>query len=173
MQNKLTILSLHHITQKHRKFFLCKCECGNEVIVSIDKLNSGHTKSCGCLKKKTAASHPSWKGYEEISQSFWSKLQSHAKERGRKVKINMEYAWKKFLSQNRKCALSGLELKFNKNRKSSEGTASLDRIDSSKDYEEGNVQWVHKHINKMKQSFNDEYFIQMCQKVTENNIPVR
>lgn len=27
----------------------CLCECGNVVSVSINNLNSGHTKSCGCL----------------------------------------------------------------------------------------------------------------------------
>ena len=28
----------------------CICDCGNETIVDTCKLNSGHTKSCGCLK---------------------------------------------------------------------------------------------------------------------------
>lgn len=28
----------------------CKCECGNEIVVSGNHLRSGHTKSCGCLK---------------------------------------------------------------------------------------------------------------------------
>jgi hypothetical protein len=30
----------------------CKCECGNEIDVDTRNLNSGHTKSCGCLLKK-------------------------------------------------------------------------------------------------------------------------
>lgn len=29
----------------------CKCSCGNETIVDTRNLNSGHTKSCGCLIK--------------------------------------------------------------------------------------------------------------------------
>jgi hypothetical protein len=28
----------------------CKCQCGNEIDVSTRNLNSGHTKSCGCMK---------------------------------------------------------------------------------------------------------------------------
>jgi hypothetical protein len=51
----------------------------------------------------------------------------------------------------------------------STGTASLDRIDSSKGYEEGNIQWVHKHINFMKRTYSQEYFIDMCKKVADNN----
>lgn len=31
---------------------VCKCDCGNEVTVSIGKLKNGHTKSCGCLQKE-------------------------------------------------------------------------------------------------------------------------
>lgn len=27
----------------------CICECGNRVIVSASHLNSGNTKSCGCM----------------------------------------------------------------------------------------------------------------------------
>lgn len=30
--------------------FLCKCDCGNLTEVDVNKLHSGHTKSCGCLK---------------------------------------------------------------------------------------------------------------------------
>ena len=33
----------------------CKCRCGNEVIVDTRNLNSGHTKSCGCLQKQKAS----------------------------------------------------------------------------------------------------------------------
>jgi hypothetical protein len=48
-------------------------------------------------------------------------------------------------------------------------TASLDRIDSSKGYIEGNVQWIHKHINKMKNNFNESYFIEICKKISQKN----
>lgn len=32
----------------------CRCKCGNEVNVSTRNLLSGHTKSCGCLRKEQA-----------------------------------------------------------------------------------------------------------------------
>ena len=31
--------------------WICRCSCGNETIVSRSHLTSGHTRSCGCLKK--------------------------------------------------------------------------------------------------------------------------
>lgn len=32
--------------------WLCKCDCGNESIATSTHLQSGHTKSCGCLHKE-------------------------------------------------------------------------------------------------------------------------
>ena len=34
--------------------WICKCDCGKETVVAIDKLQSGITKSCGCLKKEAS-----------------------------------------------------------------------------------------------------------------------
>lgn len=34
--------------------WLCKCDCGNEVIVRSGALGSGNTKSCGCYQKQRA-----------------------------------------------------------------------------------------------------------------------
>ena len=36
-------------------YWLCVCDCGNEVIVSGANLRQGNTKSCGCLKKELAS----------------------------------------------------------------------------------------------------------------------
>jgi hypothetical protein len=33
----------------------CLCDCGKITIIPISHLNSGHTKSCGCLKKERLA----------------------------------------------------------------------------------------------------------------------
>ena len=77
--------------------------------------------------------------------------------------------WDLFIKQNRKCALSGLELSFPKINGDQSYTASIDRIDSSLGYIEGNVQWVHKDINIMKNKYDQDYFIQMCKLISENS----
>ena len=78
----------------------------------------------------------------------------------------MEQAWELFEKQNRKCALSGLLLNFPKDRNTHGGTASLDRIDSNGNYTLDNVQWVHKDINRLKNSFDQDYFINLCKLVS-------
>lgn len=44
-------------------------------------------------------------------------------------------------------------------------TASLDRIDSSLGYIEGNVQWINKEINYMKMDLPQDKFIEWCEKI--------
>lgn len=33
--------------------WLCKCDCGNEKVVTRNELNAGDSKSCGCLRQET------------------------------------------------------------------------------------------------------------------------
>ncbi len=37
-----------------QKMWRCRCDCGGETVVYDYHLKSGHTKSCGCLLRKTA-----------------------------------------------------------------------------------------------------------------------
>lgn len=112
-----------------------------------------------------------WKGLGDISGGWWSSHVTRERKQNIRtrvpVEITIEYAWELFLKQNRKCALSGVELTISKT--SRYNTASIDRIDSSKGYIEGNIQWVHKHVNFMKRTYSQEYFIEMCRKITKYN----
>lgn len=38
-----------------QSLWLCKCDCGNEIIVIGSSLKSGNTESCGCLQKEIAS----------------------------------------------------------------------------------------------------------------------
>ena len=47
--NKLTAIKFVEIRKRYQ-YWLFKCNCGNEKIISVSKVKSEHTKSCGCLK---------------------------------------------------------------------------------------------------------------------------
>lgn len=49
---KLTVIQKSGVTDDYRQYFLCECECGNEVIVLKNDLIHGRTKSCGCITKE-------------------------------------------------------------------------------------------------------------------------
>ena len=50
--NRLTVLESKGSDKNGNKIWLCKCECGNEKIVTSSHIKSGHTKSCGCFGKE-------------------------------------------------------------------------------------------------------------------------
>jgi len=118
--------------------------------------------------------HHMWCGYGEIPRTHWGSIVKSAKRTSkRKIPFNItiEYGWDLYLKQGRKCELTGLDIKFSKtgaNRYKST-TASLDRINSSLGYIEGNCQWVHKIINTMKMSLSQDEFIHYCSLVCKYN----
>jgi hypothetical protein len=168
---KLIVLNLASTsTPSGERMWNCVCDCGNYKTVQRKHLRSGFTKTCGCGAHPQNKENKSWKGYEEISKDFYSNIKRGAESRNIEFDITIEDLWELFLQQDRKCALSGLEITFSKIRKDTLGkTISLDRIDSSKGYIKGNIQFVHKHINIMKNSFDQDYFISLCEQIINHN----
>lgn len=148
----------------------CKCSCGITKDVDAYSLTSGKSRSCkqcGISQKTTA--NPSWKGYEEIPQSWFSGFKRNAK---RGFNITLQDVWHQYLIQDRKCALSGLDIGFTNlslERGNRSFTASIDRIDSKKGYVINNIQLVHKDVNIMKNAFSQDRFFHICKLVVETN----
>jgi hypothetical protein len=94
-------------------------------------------------------------------------LCSKARLRGtRIVEIDADYLQEIWDRQCGLCVYSGVPLTFEANRPH---TVSLDRIDSSGDYVEGNVQLVCAVVNRMKMDMSEETFLAFCESITTNN----
>jgi len=173
----LEILSLRHVEIAPTRWVyraLCRCICGVEKEVATGVLIAKRTVSCGCIKKRapklTGANSPQFKGYGEIRAHFWHGWTTGAKKREIPFEVTMEYAWNLFVSQGGKCALSGLPLVFGSGSLHSNTTASLDRLDNAKGYLEGNIQWVHKKVNIMRNALSIEEFVSLCQKISDHQL---
>lgn len=103
----------------------------------------------------------------EISKKFWNSIKRSADKRKIAFEITPEDAWSVFLTQKRRCAITGILLDFS--TYGYKGTASLDRLDSYKAYTLSNIQWVYSPINMMKGSHNYNYFIYLCNLVSANS----
>jgi hypothetical protein len=86
-----------------------------------------------------------------------------AQKDGKAYDIDLPYAWNLIKKQGFKCALSGVP--FVPAGGYAPNQPSLDRIDSNKGYEPGNVQFVTLRINYAKKSMTDAEFIAMCKQV--------
>ena len=175
---KLTAIELEKDKNGYNTRYLCKCDCGNTHSVSKSHLRSGRITHCGCVRHE-GAKHQQWTGIGEISGDFWwshvvrsanGDIFKNGRRKPKELTLTIQQAWDLFLQQDRKCALSGILLTFPKRSKDKSYTASLDRIDSSKGYVLGNVQWVHKDINIMKNKFDNDYFIHVCKTVAEKSV---
>jgi len=52
--NRLTIVS-RAANEDTRAAWNCICDCGNNITLNGKQIRSGHTKSCGCIRKETTA----------------------------------------------------------------------------------------------------------------------
>ena len=142
----------YHNSKNRTSYWECLCSCGRTRYIKTDSLISGSSKSCGKCRS-----------YQDINSRYWDKIKWSAKKRNIDFNLDIKDAWNLYVKQGRICAISGLPISFKDN------TASLDRIDSSLNYNIDNVQWLHKLVNTMKWDLDQEEFIRLCGLIYEKN----
>ena len=180
-------------SQPNRAFFKVQCtKCNKIFFKRRDFIYKPPSKCRNCANKENFVRNKernliNRKGYCKaghrgvggLSKTQFSKFKWSAKKRNIfwDDNVTLDYLWNLYEKQQGKCALSGMDIKItgeehepitNKNgniNTSLDLTASLDRIDSSRGYEIGNLQWLHVRVNFMKNVFNQEEFIQICTKI--------
>lgn len=116
----------------------CKCDCGNECIVSQSGLHSWKTQSCGCLHKETFNGYKH--GYSKTRiYKIWCAMRDRcAREKssvykyygGKGIRVCDEWA-DSFMSFREWALANGYN-----------DTLVIDRIDSTKNYCPSNCRWI-------------------------------
>lgn len=153
---------------------ICECKlCGGTKTTRLDSVIGLRFFSCGCHSKNrlnmTGSLNPAFKGVGLIRNAYFKEIKRKALQRNKTFDISKEYVWELYQKQDGRCALSNTPITFGRLQYKYETTASLDRIDSSKGYIEGNVQWVHKLVNLMKNSISESNFIDICTSIVDNH----
>jgi hypothetical protein len=110
--------------------------------------------------------------------SFLSKNLRRAANRGadsQQIEVTLDYVYEVGASQDFFCALTGDELEFTRGgtywlgKWCNPNSCTIDRIDSSKGYVEGNIQLITWRANCLKQHLNNDEFIVFCKDVAHYN----
>jgi len=94
---------------------------------------------------------------------MWAQIKKNATTKKIVFDIRIEEAWDLFIMQNKKCALSGMNLEFfGYPYDSIKTTATLDLIIPELGYVSNNIQWIHKDIFLSKKSISNTQYIKLC-----------
>lgn len=122
--------------------WLCKCDCGNEHITTIGRLQWGHTTSCGCIRKEVAKSRKNYHGMQgTLVYNSWRKIKERCLNendimypqygaKGIGMQDNWQNSFKDFYEYIGDPPDDGNVYR------------SIDRIDNTKGYFEGNIRWA-------------------------------
>ena len=157
-----TIKDHEFIRQPNKTLVNVRCDCGTERAIAVWTIVANKSRSCSKCSYVKA-----FKGYEEISITYYKALESAALRRKHLFDVSIEYIWDLFLQQQRQCAISGCPLILTNSNHLRDQTASLDRIDSKQGYVVGNVQWVHKLVNRMKMDLDEKEFFSIVKQIYE------
>jgi len=151
---KLLVLSFHGMRGKNQ-LWLCKCDCGNEVIVTTGSLNSDHTKSCGCYKRyerKNRIKHGQCiRGKKSVEYNIFVAAKRRAKQKN--LPFNLELS---DIVIPEYCPVFP-DIKLESNKKViGQNSPTLDRLIPEDGYIKGNVVVISNRANFMKNKYNLE-----------------
>lgn len=151
---KLLVEEYLYTNKRRKAVWKCKCDCGNYIEVSSDKLTTGNTKSCGCLHKETSSNNikkaikknikykskaeeiiiKTFKRMEKRCYDF--NCQAYKNYGGRGIKVCDEW-----LNNNNLFYIWSINNGWRKG-------LTIDRIDVNGNYEPNNCRWVSNLIQQ-------------------------
>lgn len=143
---RLTIISFAYVRKNHT-YWLCRCDCGNEIIAESYNIKRGNTNSCGCYFREVTKISNTKHGLSDTKfHNSWFSMKARCTNPNnedyhnygaRNIKICKEWLVD-FINFKNDMYESYLEHVD----RYGEAQTSLDRIDVNKDYCKENCRWA-------------------------------
>jgi hypothetical protein len=153
---RLTVIARVGRASNRDALWSSRCDCGSEIEVSASNLRAGHTRSCGCLMRETAAAMGAEHGGANLRHG-------HTR-RGRKSAEFQAYTNAKRRCRNPRTqgfehwGGRGIEFRYASFEEfygdvgpKPSRDLSLDRIDNDGHYEPGNCRWATRSVQNANQ----------------------
>jgi hypothetical protein len=126
----VTLISESHPDKFGKAHSMYRCICGNTFRASNSKIKSGHTSSCGCLRKKHGGrDHPTYNVWRSMKKRCMLPTHKSYKDYGgRGISVSEDWLnFKNFYNDMLPTYKKGL---------------TLNRIDNSRGYSKENCEWT-------------------------------
>ena len=129
------------LTPQGRRALACQCSCGGTVVITPTKFRSGHTRSCGCLRREVASASMTTHGHtvgHEMTRTYriWAgmrtrctnpRVSNYPNYGGRGITVCDRWAiFENFLADMGECP----------------GALTLERVDNDSGYFAANCRWA-------------------------------
>jgi len=158
---RLTVIERAGQTKQEEAAWLCRCQCGKELVVSGQNLRSGNTKSCGCLHDEMA----SLPYGQAAFNTLWSRYEKDARKRGKSWGLS-RVQFRELTQGN--CHYCGSPPAQVTGRTRGTGKYiynGIDRIDNEEGYTEGNVVPCCGVCNRMKMGDSIDEFLSQIRRM--------
>ena len=148
---RLTVLSLSHCDQRHRKWWLCLCECGSNTTLHTGNLRSGNTRSCGCLARDAKAARRISVHHSDITAVILG-YKRHALRRGHAWSLTRDEVERLIGLDCFYCGSPPSNTKITKNTVEPLRYNGIDRLDNAAGYERANTVPCCRICNRAKET---------------------
>lgn len=161
---RLVVIEFSHKDAKSRKWWKCRCDCGEMRTLHTGNLRSGNTRSCGCLAKDSAAQRRLSVHHSDITAVILG-YKRHALRRGHEWSLTRDQVEWIIGFDCFYCGSPPSNTKVTKNTVEPLRYSGIDRLNNAAGYTRANTVPCCRICNRAKETLTVEEFAEWVKRI--------